>query len=99
MVLTIHLIVPCRRARDIKRSSYFKVNLALLKNEVNIKKFELAWAEHDLAILDTRRKFAFAYVKVRTKCKEIQGELKPHDRFKIMLQEELQVLTKVLEID
>lgn len=37
MVLTVQVSTPCGPTREIKRSSYFKANLALLKKKENIK--------------------------------------------------------------
>lgn len=51
----------------------------------------------DPVVLDPRRKVSFAYDKLRSRYKEIQRELKKHDRYKAMLKEELQPLTKILE--
>lgn len=77
VVLTIQLTTSCGPARKIMWSSYFKANLIVLKKEENVKKLELAWVDHDPTILDPRRKFTFAFDRLRAMYKEVQGELKP----------------------
>lgn len=80
-----------------RKSTYFKVDLAILKDIQNIMVLEEVWRRHDEGIMDPRRPFAFAYKRMRAKCKEIQAVRKLSDTFKPMLQEELQALTMELE--
>lgn len=69
----------------------------LLKDKENIRALEVAWNHHDEGITNLRWHFAFAYARMRAKCKEIQALKKPLNTSKSMLQEELQALTLELE--
>lgn len=80
-----------------RKSSYFKMDPDILKDKENIRALEEVWRCHDEGITDPRRRFVFAYGRMRTKCKEIQGLRKLSDSFKTMLQEELRMLTLELE--
>lgn len=99
VTLALELLAHDGNRGEVKKSTYFKVDPRILKDKENIKTLEEAYRRHDKGIMDPRRKFAFAYERMRSKCKELQALRKPADKYKIMMQEELQSLMLELEFE
>lgn len=81
----------------MRKSTYFKADLSLLKDKKNMVALEEVWNRHDEDITHLRRRFAFAYSRIHSSFKAIQKLKKPAKSFKTMLQEELQALMLELE--
>lgn len=93
VVVSIHIIQPARIERVPKKSTYFKVNPTILRNKENILEMEIAWKAVEIVPMDPHMHFFFAFECLRQKCKDLQPKLKPLDRFRSMLQEELHALS------
>lgn len=59
----------------------------------------MAWKAVEVDHSDPQRHFSFAFEHLRQRCMDLQPRLKPLDRFRRMLQEELQSLTLELETE
>lgn len=85
--IAVHIAIPLRIEVGIWKSTYFKINPAILKNKENLLELEVVWKATETIELDPKRHFFVAFEQLRQKCKDLQPNLKPFDNFRSMLQE------------
>lgn len=54
VVLDLHIEEPLKVDKSLRKSSYFKANLAILKNKDNLLAMEVAWKDFEGVGLDPR---------------------------------------------